>query len=275
VKFIAIIFLTLCQLNSATAGTLAQFRTVFGDIEVELFDKEKPVTVENFKRYVNAGLYQNMFFHRWVPEFVVQGGGFVAQDAGTTNVSIGPIPTFGTITNETKFGPLISNIYGTIAMARGTDANSASSQFYFNVADNSSLDTSGGVGYAVFGKTISGTSVLNRFVTLGNGVYHYRFAGAFSDLPTITTNSPEFNNFKELVYVDVSLLNVHVRNARGARQISWNSATGLVNHVEFTTNFPPQWKTLVATNGTGSDITVVDPTPTNEFRFYRVTVGQQ
>ena len=262
-------------MNSATAGTLAQFRTVFGDLEVELFDKDKPITVENFKQYVNAGLYQDMFFHRWIPGFVVQGGGFFVRDAGKTNVATGSIPTFGTITNETMFGPLISNTYGTIAMARTTNANSASSEFYFNLGDNSSLDTAPGGGYAVFGKMISGTNVLNRFVTAGNGVYHFRFNSPFNDLPTITTNAPSFDNLKELVYVDVSLLNVHVRNENGSREISWNSATGLVNHVEFTTALPPQWRTLVATNGTGSDMSVIDSTPTNEFRFYRVTVGPQ
>lgn len=256
----------------ASAGTLAQFHTVFGDIEVELFDQEKPITVENFKKYAENGLYQNMFFHRWKPGFVVQGGGFAIQNRGATNAAVTSVASLGNITNETMVGPLKSNQYGTIAMARSTDANSANSQFYFNLGDNSSLDTAPNGGYAVFGRMISGGNVLNRFVTTGNGVYNYHFNSPFEDLATITTNAPNFNNLSELVFVDVSLLKVQVHQTRGGKLISWNGATGLVNHVEFTTNMPAQWQTLTNLPGTGAAMQVVDTAPASPFRFYRITV---
>src|SRR6266446_10470977 len=88
--------LLLLNLSSAQAGTLAQFRTVFGDIEVELYDQDKPVTVQNFIRYVQSGRNQNEFSHRLRPGFVVQGGGFTVTNRGTTNAAVTAISTFPT-----------------------------------------------------------------------------------------------------------------------------------------------------------------------------------
>src|SRR3989442_5770689 len=96
-KFFLLLFLSVF---SAHAGTLAQFRTVFGDIEVELYDQDKPVTVQNFIRYVQSGRYQNEFSHRLRPGFVVQGGGFSVTNRGTTNAAVAAISTFPTIVNE-------------------------------------------------------------------------------------------------------------------------------------------------------------------------------
>src|SRR6516164_3825691 len=107
--FAAFIF----ALSHVQAGTLAQFRTVFGDIEVELYDQDKPVTVQNFIRYVQSGRYTNEFSHRLQPGFVLQGGGFTLY----TN-TISAIPTYPPITNEFNVGRPFSNIYGTIAMAK-------------------------------------------------------------------------------------------------------------------------------------------------------------
>src|SRR6266850_7795650 len=92
--------LLLLSVFSAHAGTLAQFRTAFGDLEVELYDQDKPVTVQNFIRYIGSGAYQNEFSHRLVPGFVVQGGGFTVVDRGTTNSGIARITTASAITNE-------------------------------------------------------------------------------------------------------------------------------------------------------------------------------
>src|SRR5260221_5491725 len=134
--------LLLLSLPLAQAGTLAQFRTVFGDIEVELYDQDKPVTVQNFIRYVQSGVYQNEFAHRIVPGFIVQGGGFAIASRGTTNWAIGSVPSFGNITNEFGVGRRFSNTYGTIAMAKLPGyTNSASSQWFFNLANNAFLDT--------------------------------------------------------------------------------------------------------------------------------------
>ena len=113
----------LCVLGasvSAWAGTLVQFRTAFGDLDVGLLDHEKPVTVRNFIRLVESGSYLNTFVHRCVPKFVVQGGGFsVANPASTNRVaSVFAVPHFGSITNEFSVGPMYSNVFGTLAMAK-------------------------------------------------------------------------------------------------------------------------------------------------------------
>src|SRR6266536_3595947 len=179
----------------AGAGTLAQFRTILGDFEVELYDQDKPVSVRNFIRYVQSGAYTNMFLHRCLPGFVVQGGGFGTTNRWTTDLLavIHDVPSFGTITNEFNIGTRLSNIYGTIAMAKaGGDPNSASSQWFFNLGDNSAnLDNQNG-GFTVFGHLVRGTNVLNIFNTVsqGNGIVDLRkFYGTnsttdlFSDLP--------------------------------------------------------------------------------------------
>src|SRR5271154_5324649 len=154
--FVALFF---C-ISSVRAGTLVQFRTAFGDIEVELYDQDKPVTVQNFLNYIQSGRYQNEFAHRLVQNFVVQGGGFAL-----TNNAINAIPTFAPITNEINAGKFYSNVYGTIAMAKTSDPNSATSQFFFNLTNNAaSLDsTNNSGGFTVFGHVIAGTNVLNLF----------------------------------------------------------------------------------------------------------------
>src|SRR5947199_10392613 len=89
---------------AACAGTLAQFRTSFGDIDVELYDQDKPVTVQNFVRYVQSGEWRNMFVHRCVPNFVLQGGGYYVANRSMTNQSINRVTSFGTLINEFGVG---------------------------------------------------------------------------------------------------------------------------------------------------------------------------
>ena len=121
-----ILGLLLTDVSGAWAGTLARFQTTFGNIEVELFDADKPVTVQNFLRYTTSGAYSNMFFHRWEPGFVVQGGGYYSDKVA----NIWATPSFGNITNEFNVGRRFSNTYGTIAMARiGGLTNSSNSQW--------------------------------------------------------------------------------------------------------------------------------------------------
>ena len=137
-----------------------------GDIEVELYDQDKPITVRNFLNYLNAGFYQDDFFHRCQPGFVLQGGGAGTVNPPDTNFFVSwnyVPPVFGQITNEFLSGTRRSNTYGTIAMARSSDLNSATSQFYFNLADNSaSLDNPTNC-YCVFGQVLRGTNILNYF----------------------------------------------------------------------------------------------------------------
>src|SRR5258705_4527140 len=114
--FLLLAFLVAAPL--ASAGTLAQFKTILGDVEVELFDQDKPVTVQNFVRYVQSGQYQTTLIHRWQPGFVIQGGGYMATNLTNIDAVFPAVTNFGTITNEFSVGRQFSNQYGTIAMAR-------------------------------------------------------------------------------------------------------------------------------------------------------------
>lgn len=125
-------------------------KTSMGDMLLELYPNNAPITVNNFLQYVWSNFYTNLIFHRVVPGFVIQGGGFnSAAQAATTR---DPIKL------EVPNG--LSNLRGTVAMARTSALNSATSQFYINTVDNVALDTTGG-GYAVFGKVASGLSVVD------------------------------------------------------------------------------------------------------------------
>ena len=127
--------------------------TTLGNIVVELNPAKAPVTVDNFLNYVESGFYANKIFHRVVNNFVVQGGGFTKD--------LQQPSTLAPIKLETPNG--LSNLRGSIAMARTNDPNSATSQFYFNVADNTTLDgATAGTGYAVFGKIVTGLDVMDK-----------------------------------------------------------------------------------------------------------------
>jgi cyclophilin family peptidyl-prolyl cis-trans isomerase len=146
-----------------------------GTIDVELFDQEKPITVTNFLGIVNRGDYDNTFFHRSVPGFIVQGGGFQATFPSPVDV-----PTVDPITNE----PGISNTRGTIAMAKTSDPDSATTQWFFNLADNSASldDPQNSGGFTAFGRVLgNGMSVVDAMAALPI----VNAGGVFSDLPVI------------------------------------------------------------------------------------------
>ena len=257
---------------NARAGTLAQFHLRLGDILVELYDADKPVTVSNFINYVHSGRYQDMFLHRWEHGFVVQGGGFWITNRQTANAQFAAVQTFGDITNEYNTGHIYSNLYGTIAMARvGGQTNSASSQWFFNLGTNSFLDTVDG-GFTVFGHVVAGTNTLDHFNT-GQGLwFDNSLQDPLSELPVLSPTP----TFEDLVYADISLpspvkLQIHV-GTDGARALSWNSLSNLVHNLEFAPSLKASWQTLVSTNGTGATIEVKDLTPAISERFYRVRV---
>lgn len=125
--------------------------TTLGHIDVELFELQSPETVENFLRLVDAGFYEGLIFHRVIPGFMIQAGGYDAA----MNHREPP----ATVENESSNG--LQNQRGTMAMARLSDPDSAGSQFYINVADNSHLDARPGQpGYTVFGRVIEGMDVI-------------------------------------------------------------------------------------------------------------------
>ncbi len=263
------------------AGTIVQFRSAMGDVDVELYDQEKPVTVDNFLRYVVDGTYRDGFFHRAVNNFVIQGGGYGITNRGATNSRVVTFPVRAAITNEYGVGPFLSNVAGTIAMAKTSDPNSATSEFFFNLKDNKSLDdTNNSGGFTVFGRAVSGTDTLARWnsFTAGPPTNHniiVNGGSVFNELPVyqLQTNSTGgfFISFSDLVYVDISLLQVRVdHRADGRAEIHWAPLAGRTNIVEFTTTFPPQWQVL--SNVPPADLTagvVVDPVADSD-RFYRV-----
>ncbi|MDH0749630.1 peptidylprolyl isomerase [Pseudomonas sp. GD03842] len=134
--------------------------TSFGQVEIELNQDKAPVSTANFLKYVDSNFYSNTVFHRVIPGFMVQGGGFTGQMVQK--------PTNDPIKNEADNG--LHNVRGTLAMARTSDVNSATSQFFINVVDNSMLDH--GVrdyGYAVFGKVVKGMDVVDQIVNVQTG----------------------------------------------------------------------------------------------------------
>ena len=270
--------LLLASLLPVRAGTLVQFRTRQGDLEVELFDQDKPVTVDNFLRYVKGGYYTNVFFHRCLPGFIAQGGAFIytnRNDHALFTYYFTVPKVWGAITNEYNVGRKISNTYGTIAMAKvGGNPDSATSEWFFNLADNSSnLDNQNG-GFTVFGRVVGNTNVLAWFNSLqynGGGIVNLD-NGLFMNLPvSYLGNTRPF--FDDLIYLDISLLQVQVKlNTDSSREISWNSISNRLNYVEFTTQFPPAWQTLASPTGTGNRLQVPDTSSSATNRFYRVRV---
>ncbi|MDB9957710.1 peptidylprolyl isomerase [Oceanospirillaceae bacterium] len=128
--------------------------TSLGDIVVELDATAAPVSTDNFLHYVNSGYYNSTIFHRVIPGFMVQGGGFGANEKDKSG-------TIAPIVNEAANG--LSNLRGTIAMARTSNPNSATAQFFINLKDNLFLDkSSSSDGYAVFGKVVEGMDVIDR-----------------------------------------------------------------------------------------------------------------
>ncbi len=160
--------------NSVVRFRISYGSTFFGNIDVELFN-DKPITVTNFLRYVQSGAYERSFLHSVEPGVGLQGGGFTIPNpySSAPFEFIQLVPTNAPITNEFFVGTLRSNVFGTLAMSKTstTDPNSANSQWFFNLGDNSSIFDVENGGSTVFGRVKSGLNVLSYFntVSLNNG----------------------------------------------------------------------------------------------------------
>ena len=147
-------------------------QTNLGTIKLELFAQEAPLSVKNFLDYATSGFYDGTVFHRVIPNFMIQGGGFTAD--------MKQKKTNAPIKNEADNG--LKNLRGTIAMARTMIVDSATAQFFINVKDNGFLDhsdkTMKGYGYAVFGKVIEGMDVVDKIAAVRTGVLR-----GFPDVP--------------------------------------------------------------------------------------------
>ena len=167
--------------------------TPLGEVEIDLFEVETPQTVANFLKYVNDGDYANSFIHRSVEGFVIQGGGFTFREG-----ELDLVPTDPPVVNE----PGISNLRGTIAMAKlADDPNSATSQWFINLADNSeNLDAQNG-GFTVFGQVTKGMDVVDAIAA----VQVWNAGGQFNELPLIDyPGAPEPLTEEYLVMTNVT-----------------------------------------------------------------------
>ena len=146
---------------SAQGAPRVAFETSLGRIVIELAPKEAPKTVDNFLAYVKAGHFDGTVFHRVIPTFMIQAGGFGADM--TERSTRAPIPL------ESRNG--LKNVRGSVAMARRNDPDSATSQFFINVVDNPRLDypSFDGNGYAVFGKVVEGMDVVDKIKEVPTG----------------------------------------------------------------------------------------------------------
>ena len=180
--------LLIAAVTGVHAGTLVQFRTVLGEVVVELYDQEKPLTTANFLKYIRAGRYTNMIAHRVVPNFVIQGGGFRVANRGTVSNSMESVTEFAYVSNEFDFGPRYRNLYGTLSMAK-------------KGANSSVLAT----------------------VRLTNGAVSFtRFAGLKTNVVTYTNAFPEVATFE--VYTE----RIVATNGTGAAQVWIVSKEGVV-----------------------------------------------
>ncbi|MDX7999845.1 peptidylprolyl isomerase A [Xenorhabdus sp. Reich] len=157
-KRILVSFMTACAISAIAVPALAaethvKLMTSAGEIELALDGDKAPMSTKNFVQYVNDGFYNNTIFHRVIPGFMIQGGGFTKDMKQKA--------TRDPIKNEADNG--LRNLRGTIAMARTADKDSATSQFFINVTDNAFLDHGQrDFGYAVFGKVVKGMDVVDK-----------------------------------------------------------------------------------------------------------------
>ena len=148
------------KVQEKAGNPMVLMKTNMGNITIELFEKEAPITVKNFLNYVDKKFYEGTTFHRVIPNFVIQGGGF--------DKNMMKKATLDPIKNEATNG--LKNLKGTLSMARTGEINSATSQFFVNLKDNDALDhkdmTSPKYGYAVFGKVVQGMDVVAKIAAV-------------------------------------------------------------------------------------------------------------
>jgi cyclophilin family peptidyl-prolyl cis-trans isomerase len=151
---------TLVAEESKTANPMVVIKTSEGDLTLQLFADKAPVSVANFLAYVDSGFYSGTIFHRVIPNFMIQGGGFLPDMSQKA--------TLDPIVNESQ--NRLHNTRGTIAMARTNDPDSATSQFYINQRSNLTLDWAPGKpGYTVFGEVILGMDIVDFIATAPTG----------------------------------------------------------------------------------------------------------
>lgn len=191
---------TLAALVATPAlATQVRFETRFGDFVVELFDDEVPVTVDNFIEYIESGAYEDSILHRKADGFVIQGGGYT----WTVEDTFENIETRDPIANESG----ISNTRGTIAMARTSDPDSATSQWFINLRDNSEIldgeRTGDEAGYAVFGEVIGdGMDVVDILASIQD----FYLSTVFTEIPLFNYATGEERSINNYLFTKVSIV---------------------------------------------------------------------
>lgn len=204
-------FLAAIGAAPSALATIVQFQTVMGDFQVNLYDKNTPKTVENFLTYVKAGAYTNNVVHRAIPGFVVQGGGFKFDK----QFPLVEVTQNAAVVNE----PVYANKRGTIAMAKlGGNPNSATNQWFFNLADNSSNLDSQNSGFTVFGEVMgNGMAIVDAMAALS--IFNLGSTTAFTDLPlrnyttTDATNNVAISDKNLVMILNVVVLDANVDTA--------------------------------------------------------------
>lgn len=159
----------LVFVNSALAGPIVILETNYGRLKIALNEEKAPISTKNFLAYVNNHFYDGLIFHRVIPNFMVQGGGF--------KPGMAQVKTSKPIVNEADNG--LKNTRGSLAMARTSQQDSATSQFFINLKDNAFLDHGvGGFGYAVFGQVVEGLDIVDKIARVKIGQFKQ-----FSDVP--------------------------------------------------------------------------------------------
>jgi|SRR5690606_6413820 len=179
--------LSFMSLPVLAANSIVEMNTSMGNIEIELYNDKAPISAKNFEDYVKANFYKGTIFHRVIPGFMIQGGGFDSNMVEKANNK-------SAIKNESYNG--LNNQRGTLAMARTNDPDSARAQFFINLVDNDFLNRSSrNAGYAVFGKVTKGMDVVDKIAGVATANY-----GMHQNVPlkpvviqkvTIKTPSPQ------------------------------------------------------------------------------------
>jgi cyclophilin family peptidyl-prolyl cis-trans isomerase len=228
--------------NQQTAGAFGPLN----NFRIQLFDSSAPITVTNFLRYVNNQNYNGSMIHRDAPDFVMQGGGYIPVfNPDTSYASMNSVVSYGAITNE--YSSSRSNVRGTIAMAKlGGDPNSATNQWFVNLADNSSNLNYQNGGFTVFGQVVGEGMTLVDWV---NNLPIYNAGSPFDQLPL-------YNYSGSLAYPNFVL----VTSAAVVPTVEWKggNSSGPTNWA-----VAANWSTSAAPNGAGVNLVVGSQVPAN------------
>jgi uncharacterized repeat protein (TIGR01451 family) len=239
-----VITINLFLLSFNANAVIVLVETPLGDIQIELFDDETPITVENFLSYIEDNSYVDSFIHRSVDNFVIQGGIFTYTDS-----ILGEIDTKSSILNEFRR----SNIRGTVAMAKQAgNPNSATSSWFINVVDNTNLDTDNG-GFTVFGQVIAGLDVVDAIHALPT----FDAGDAFTELPLI-----DYPGTGDILIEHVVLTQISIPDA--LNQISDLQVTKTVDDQNPLDGTSVQFDVTVSNLGPdeATNVTVTDLVPT-------------